>query len=204
MTEQDVRKIAQDEIRRANTTSRFGVTDNSFHTHNGVDSPKLNANNILPSVSVSGSMTFSSAAVYTLKINALFTPSNIFCTGNVIGSGTERYTFVGTAQLGPSFYFQPQDNRTVVTGKIQYPFQDPNNPSFGTNIPMQSSSYYGSESEGGARHTLVGNFHIIDIQYPVGTVHARATITDFSRTSITVTVETLESGWRINANFVVT
>ena len=145
----------------------------------------------------------SAEAIYTLNINGLFTPKNILCTGNVIGSGTERYSFIGTAQLGPSFYFQTSDSRSVVVGGPQYPFTDPNNPAYGTNIPMQSCSYWGSESNGGIRHNLVGNFHIIDIQYPVGTSHARATIIDFSRTSITVAVETLDSGWEINANFVI-
>lgn len=145
-----------------------------------------------------------SEAIYTLYINAAATPHSILCTGNVIGAATERYTFTGTAQLGPSFYFQPLDNRSVIASGKQYPFTDPNNPNYGTNIPMQSTSYWGSESNTGARHTLAGNFHIIDIQYPVGTSHARATIIDFSKTAITVAVETLDSGWEINANFVIT
>lgn len=69
---------------------------------------------------------------------------------------------------------------------------------------MQSCSYWGSESNGGARHTLAGNFHIIDIQYPLGTSHARATVIDFNKDAITIAVETLDAGWEINANFVIT
>lgn len=204
MDEKQVRRIVQQEIQKSSKGSQFGVQNVPFHLHNGVDSPSLKEGNIMPSVSASGSVTFASVAVYTLYINAAFTPRSVFCTGNVIGNTTEKYAFTGTAQLGPSFYLQPQDSRTVIVGGSQYPFTDPNNPSYGTNIPMQSCSYYGSESNAGARHTLVGNFHIIDIQYPSGTSHARATIIDFSKTAITLAVETLDTGWSINANFVIT
>lgn len=204
MNESTIRRIVQQEINKSNNATRFNLSSVSNHAHDGIDSPKIQENNIVPPISVSGSITFSSVAIYTLTINAAFTPSSIFCTGNVVGSGTERYIFTGTAQLGRSFYFQPQDNRTVVAGGPQYPFHDPNNPDYGSNIPMQSCTYYGSESNAGARHTLVGNFHIIDIQYPLRTSHARATVIDFNKNAISIAVETLDSGWEINANFVIT
>lgn len=205
MNEQQIRQIIQDEMRKQNGRTRFGLQQTQFHAHTGNDgTPQLREENIIPSLSASGSITMASEAIYTLQFNSSFTPRSVLATGNVIGSGTERYTFIGTAQLIPSFYFQESDSRTVITGGPQYPFTDPNNPQYGSNIPMQSCSYYGSESNTGARHTLVGNFHIIDIQYPVGTSHARATIIDFSKTSITIAVETLDAGWEINANFVVT
>ena len=183
----------------------LGFVDTNNHAHTGTDgTPQLKQDDIIPSLSASGSIVMSSAATYTLRFNASFTPRSILATGNVIGSGSERYSFIGTAQLGPSFYFQPVNSRTVVTGGPQYPFRDPNNPSYGSNVPMQSCSYWGSESNTGNRHNLAGNFHIIDIQYPVGTSHARATVIDFSKTSITIAVDSLDSGWTINANFVVT
>jgi len=192
-------------MRRSQGRGRFGLQQTQLHAHTGNDgTPQIKAENVVPSLSASGSLTMSSEDIYTLQFDSSFTPRQVMAYGNVIDGGTNRYTFIGTAQLTPSFYFQPSDDRTVVTGGPQYPFTDPNNPQYGNNIPMQSTSYYGSESNTGARHTLVGNFHIIDIQYPVGTSHARATIIDFSKTSITIAVETLDSGWEINANFVVT
>lgn len=204
MDDKKIRELVRQEVQRTNSSSRFGLKNIPYHIHNDVDSPAIKQDNIIPSASVSGSITFASEAIYTLYINASATPRSIFCTGNVVG-GTERYSFVGTAQLGPSFYFQPQDSRTVVAGGPQYPFRDPNQPEYGTNIPMQSCSYWGRENaDGSGYHTLVGNFHIVDIQYPVGTSHARATIIDFSKTAVTIAVETLDSGWEINANFVVT
>lgn len=204
MDEKKIRDIVKQEIARQSNVSQYVLGSSQRHTHNGLDSLQVKQDSILPSVSASGSITMSSEDIYTLYINASFTPRSILCTGNVIGNIAERYSFVGTAQLGPSFYLQPQDNRSVIVGGPQYPFRDPNNPSYGTNIPMQSSSYFGTESNAGNRHTLAGNFHIIDIQYPVGTSHARATVIDFNRTAITIAVETLDTGWEINANFVIT
>lgn len=207
MNEQQIRQVVQDEMRKSQARSRFGLQQSSLHAHTGNDgTPQIKAENVVPSLSASGSVTMSSEAIYTLKFDSAFTPRQVLATGNAqagSGAGDPRYFFIGTAQLTPSFYFQANDSRTVVTGGPQYPFTDPNNPDYGNNIPMQSCSYYGSESNTGARHTLAGNFHIIDIQYPRGTSHARATIIDFSKTSITIAVETLDSGWEINANFVV-
>ncbi len=206
MNEQQVRQIIQDELRKNQGRTRFGLQQTQLHAHTGNDgTPQIKAENIVPSLSASGSIRMRAEDIYTLQFDASFTPRSVFATGNVqvIGGAAERYMFVGTAQLGPSFYFQPKNSRTVVTGGPQYPFRDPNNPQYGSNVPMQSCSYWGSESNGGARHTLVGNFHIIDIQYPEGTSHARATIIDFSKGSITIAVETLDTNWEINANFVV-
>ncbi len=203
MDEQKIRRIVQEELRRSAGDGRFGLRSVPKHAHTGNDgTPRIQATDILPSVSVSGSITFAAEAIYTIKLNGLLTPRSVVAYGNVIGSGTERYAFVGSAQLGPSFYLQPETTRSVVPGGPQYPFIDPNFPEYGNNIPMQSSSYYGSETNTGARHTLAGNGHIIDIQY--SGIHARATVIDFGRDSITVAVSDLDAGWEINANFVVT
>lgn len=205
MNEQQIRKIVQDEIKRNQGRGRFGLQQTQLHAHTGTDgTPQIKAENVLPSVSTSGAITFASEDIYTININGLFTPKNIQVYGNVVGSGNERYFFVGSAQLGPSFYLQADDSRTVTAGGPQYPFLDPAHPEYGTNIPQQSSAYYGSESNTGARHTLVNGFHVCDIQYPVGTVHARMTVIDFNKNAITVAVEQLDSGWEINGNFVVT
>lgn len=203
MNETAIRKIVQDEMKRTSARNQYTVQSIPFHTHNGVDSQLIKEDNIVPGISISGSVTMASEATYVLKLNALFTPRTIFCTGNA-GNGTQKYMFVGTAQLSPSFYFQPATTRVVVPGGPQYPFVDPDHPDWGNNIPMQSSSYFGTESATGTAHTLVGNFHIIDVQFPAGTSYARATVIDFSRDAITIVVDELASGWEINANFVVT
>lgn len=202
LDENRIRQIVRQEMQSNQNASRFNLVAPQNHAHTGIDgSPKIKQENIVPSVSVSGSITFSSATTYTIYLNSLFTPSNILCTGE-ISNGTAKYMFIGTAQLSPSFYLQPNDGTSVVVGGIQYPFSDPNNPSFGSNIPMQSCTYFGAESATGTLHTLVGNFHIINVAIP--TILARATVTDFSRSAITIVVETLSSGYTINANFVIT
>jgi len=203
MDENRIRQIVQQELGRSSNGGRFGLNTIPFHTHDGINSQKIKEENIIPATSISGSITFAQETTYTLYLNSSFTPRSIFCTGNVTG-GSQRYVFTGTAQLGASFFFQPESTTSVRPGGPQYPFTDPNFPEYGTNIPMQSCTYFGAESAGGALHTLVGNFHIVDIQFPIGTSHARATVTDFSRDKITIIVDALDSGWEINANFIVT
>ncbi len=213
MDEATIRQIVQSEIQNSQSRGRFGFQNTQFHAHTSIDgTPPIRQENVIPSLSASGSIVMNSESTYTLQFGASFTPRSVFVTGNAqsgSGSGDARYMFIGTAQLSPSFYFQPVNSRTVVTGGPQYPFTDPNNSQYGNNIPMQSCTYWGSESQTGTRHTVAGNFHIIDIQYPGGTgslseSHARVTIIDFSKTSITLVVDTLDPTWTINANFVVT
>ena len=206
MDENRIRQIVRDEMTRADNTSRFGIDAVKIHHHDGIDSVRIKQSDIISSGSISGSITFASAKTYTIESNNTFTPQLISCTGN-ISNGTAKYMFIGSAQLNPSFYLQdPTSANTpdnyVITGGPQYPFIDPNHPEYGGNIPMQSCVYFGAESAGGTLHTLVGNFHIINVAIP--TILARATITDFSKTKITLAVETLASGYTINANFVIT
>lgn len=193
------------EMRAQQGRQRFGLQQTQLHAHTGQDgTPQIKAENILPSMSTGGVITFAAIDIYRITLNGLFTPRFVQAYGNVVGSGTERYFFTGSAQLGPSYYLQADDSRTVQVGGPQYPFIEPAHPEYGTNIPMQSQAYFGSESNGGARHTLVSGFHICDIQYPVGTSHAKLTVIDFSKNSVTLAVEALDSGWEINANIVVT
>lgn len=202
MDENKIRQIVREEMQRGSNASRFNLSNISNHKHNGVDSLRINADDLVPSTSVSGSITFAQERLYTLRLNSSFTPTHIMCYGNVVG-GSQRYITFGTAQLTPSFYFQPDTDTSVTVGGPQYPFVDPNHPEYGTQIPMQSSIYFGAESAGGALHTLAGNFHIVDIQFPVGTPHARATVIGYSRDAILVQVDDLDGGWEINATFVV-
>jgi hypothetical protein len=150
-------------------------------------------------VSVSGNITFSQVATYTINLNSSFTPSNIQAYGNIIGTTGQRYFSVGSANLSPSFYLQPGTNTSVITGTIQYPFIDP---VLKTTVPLQSSAYFGAESAGGAMHTLSGEGHIVNVFYT--TAHARATVTSFSKSKIEIVVSNLDAGWEINMNYVIT
>jgi len=200
MDEQKIRKIVQDELKRSNGAGRFGINQIPFHTHDGTNSQQIKAENIVPSVSVSGNISFASSDEYTIYLNSSFTPTFIIAYGNVTGSGSELYMTTGTASLNPSFYLQPDTTRSVVTGSIQYPFIDPN---LGTTVPLQSSIYIGAEDTGtgNTMHSLSSEGHIINVYYG-SDIKARATITQFTRSFIKIQT-TIDAGWEINANFVI-
>ena len=197
--EQKLRQMMREEIAKANAASRFQYGSIPHHTHNGTDSLQIKAGDIIPSVSVSGNISFSSSDTYTIYLNSSFTPSHIQVYGNVTGAASERYMTMGSANLTPSFFLQPDTTRTVVTGTIQYPFTDPN---LSTTVPLQSSVYFGAESAAGALHTLSSEGHVVNVFYN-SAIKARATVTEFSKSFIKIQT-TITSGWEINANFVIT
>lgn len=276
MDNDKIKKMVQDEVRRQMSSSRFGMQNVPFHTHNGIDSPNIKADNVIPSVSVSGRITFAQATDYTLNLNSSFTPNHISLYGvaydsrtiytftltaaksvsagavyrqgallftvvstvttsttvqmygssapsstgrltRVTGSGntpldytsystssapSTRAILVGSANLGPSFYFQPGSTTSVVTGNIQYPFVDPNIDG-GTVVPLQSSMYFLATNSSTTYRGQPGEGHIVDVQYS-GNIYARATVTEFSRSKIVFNVSNLSSGWEIYANIVIT
>lgn len=205
MNEEQIRRIVREELRRGSSENRFKLNPIQRHLHNGIDSPQISQNNVIPSVSVSGAITFSSATTYTLNLNSSFTPSRIIAYGNIIGNSAQRYFFFGSANLTPSFYFQPLSNTSVQQGIIQQPAVF--DTTLGVASPLQSCSYFGAESAGGAMHTLVGEGHIINVRHNEGsgtTTFARGTVTVFSKSKIEIVVSDLASGWSVNANYVIT
>ena len=132
--------------------------------------------------------------------------------GTGSGSGSIAYTsvvdgssigvrcqIIGSANLGPSFYLQPQSSSSVVTGDIQYPFVDP---ILGVTVPLQSSSYLWTQSSNIFK-ALAGEGHIVNVEAG-GTIYARATVTDFSKERIEIVVYDLDTNWTIQANLVIT
>ncbi len=176
MDEQKIRNIVRQELQKQNNSSQYNLGVSQRHTHNGLDSLQIKQDNVIPSVSVSGRITFAQETNYTINLNSSFTPSHISLYGiayDANGSTGVRCIIIGSANLGPSFYLQPGATSTsVVTGDIQYPFVNPE-----------------------------GN--IVDVQWS-GTIYARATITSFSKTSVVFNVSTLASDWEIYTNIVIT
>lgn len=196
--------MIKEEIAKSNGSSRFKINSIPNHTHDGINSPQIKSENIVPSVSVSGRITFAQATDYTLNLNASFTPSHISLYGmayDTAGSGV-RCMVVGSANLGPSFYFQPDSTNSVATGNIQYPFIDPNI-NGGTVIPLQSSMYLWVDNGSTDFHGQPGEGHIVDVQWS-GTIYARATITTFDKNKVVFHVDNLTSGWEIYTNIVIT
>lgn len=206
MNETQIRALVRQEIRNSVSTGRFSQNAIQRHIHNGIDSPQLTADNIIPGVSVAGTISMQQEAVYTLNLNGLFTPTSIVVSGVVVDdpdTPTIRAFFYGNAQLGPSFYFQPLTNTSVQTGTLQFPRGTPEFPN--ENVPVQHSVYTSTKSDavaGGIFHALADEGHIVDVEY--SGIHARATVTNFSRTAVEITVSDLDSGWAIIGNWVIT
>ncbi len=201
MNDTQIRQIVQDELRRSQSTGRFGLNSIPYHTHDGVNSQKVKQADIIPSVSVSGNISFAASDTYTIYLNSSFTPSHITAYGNITGSGAELFFSIGSANLTPSFYLQPDTTRTVKTGTIEYPFIDPN---LSVIVPLQSSCYIGAESTstGNNMHSLSSEGHIVNVFYG-GDIKARATVTEFSKNFIKFKTS-IDSGWEMNINYIIT
>lgn len=205
MDENKVRQIVQEEMRRSTNGGRFGLNTIPFHTHDGVNSQKIKAENVIPSASVVGTIEMATeGATYSLQLNSNFTPQHITAHGVVTGtySGSAmRVITWGSALLTPSFYFQPVDGQLAVsTGNIQYPFPTTMPNGSKPSVPAQSSSYL-AVSRGSVANTfaLTSEDHIVSVGgFPASSdIYARATVVGYSRNEVLIYVPTLDSGWTI-------
>lgn len=193
MNEQQIKQLIQQEIHKNQQAQRFNLNSIPRHTHNGVDSPPVNQGDIKPGLRAEGSITFARQTVYKIGVN--FNPTALWVHGNVTGPLGEKFMIVGNAQIGPSFYLQPSNSNSVVTGGPQQKL-------------IQSNTYFGLDSGGGV-HTLVDEGHIVNVFYG-GNVLVRATVGDASQNhiydnkSISIYVDTLTTGWAINISWTVT
>lgn len=213
MDDKAIRKIVQDEIRRGASKSRFGLQMPQNHAHTGIDgSPQIQANNILPSASITGFVSFAQAQTYTIKLNAAFTPRTIIAYGiatGVYNTHGVRVSTTGTAQLTPTFYLQdPTDAGTpddyVVTGKLQFPFASPGTESSASGKPAQSSSFFAAVRDTNEFYAGVSEDHLVSIYFPsTSNILARATVTSFSKDAITIDIPVLAEDWEITINFVI-
>jgi hypothetical protein len=209
MEEAKIRQIVQQELQRSNNAARFGVNNIPFHTHDGVNSPQVKAENIIPSVSVVGAVSLSTQGqTYNLFLNSSFTPQAIICHSIVSSSSGEIYrgAYFGMAQLTPTFYFQPDTAAGVVTGNIQYPFPTEQPDGSKPTVPAQSSSgLLVSRSTDANVFANQSEDHIVSayVDLTESGIRARATVVGFSRDSIQVYVPYLTSGWSIDACFII-
>jgi hypothetical protein len=210
MNDAQIRKIVQEEIRRSNDASRFRVNAIPEHVHNGTDSPKLNADNIIPATSVVGNVEFSQKKTYKINLNSSFTPQRVVVNG--IASGTYdgvqvRSTFSGIALLTKTLYLQPSTSTSVVVGNVEYPFNGVPAQNSSSISVFRSSYNFGGGTVANPVFATASEFHICSIGIPnnnIANIQARATITDFSRDFITVDIPYLNSGWTLFINFSIT
>lgn len=185
MNEQQIKALIQQEIHKNQQIGKFGMYAVSRHVHNGIDSPSINQDNIIPGNSTAGNISFDQVTTYNIGTN--FNPSNVLLHGNVTGSSVQKFFTIGNAKFGPSSYLQPVSTTSVAPGGTS------------GNI-VQCSSYFGTDN--GNVHLLASEEHVVDIFYS-GTLFARATITGYSNKGIILVVDTLASGWEINLSWLI-
>lgn len=213
MTEPEIRQLIQQEMAKAAQAGRFNLQFIPRHTHNGIDSPQVNQNNINPGRTCRGLITFASNTVYTL--NPGFNPTSLFVYGNAThktGATIDIRAFIiGDARFAPSTYFQAPNANAVITsvatgGKLLTGNPPPQKQADGSyaNTIIQSSAYFSVAGNATATtpHALADQFHLIDVELG-GVILARADVISFSRDAIKISV-VLAAGWQIDANYIVT
>lgn len=184
--------MVRSEIAAQSSANRFTLATNTRHTHNGLDSPRINSNNLLPGLSTSGRVEFDNITSYTF--NTGFQPKSVVFYGNpyhTSGGGIDRHTFTfGQAALGQNLYFQPGTNRSVNTG--------------GQFSIVQTCTMFMALDSGGSSsfQTIASQTNLIHVEES-GTVVAAASITGYNPSSFTITVTSLADGWIILGNYFV-
>lgn len=68
MDEQKIRQIVRQEIRNSGSSGRFTQNPLQRHIHNDLDSPKINNDNVIKNIPVSGSITMAQEAIYVIGL----------------------------------------------------------------------------------------------------------------------------------------
>lgn len=212
-----MRKIAQEEAEKTYKTNatKYGVAKVPLHKHNGLDSPQISQSNIVPTLRASGSIKLATdGQQYTINLTG--SPSHILFYGNAVhrtaGTVDVRTQVIGSAELGPSYFFQPESTTTT-------------SPSDVIGNVIQSGSYLLVETTTPQVNTSATEGHLVQVIYTgsIGTkltdnIVAQITIPnpwtkgldagfDYSNKGyglgyIYLDVD-LATNWEINGNFVV-
>jgi len=204
MDEKAIRRIVQEEMKKANRHNRFGVQEIPLHHHNGNDSPTIRQTDIKKNPGVLGSVTFAQKGqIYTFEIDMPQTPSKIECNG-IVYDTNRRILTTGFAYLGEGYYLQPSSSTSVVVGDVRYPAATTQPDGSTKSVPLQCSSWLrASRSSLSEISAAVSENHIVSVTIGA-TIFARVTVIDFSKDKVVFSVPYLESGYEVIANFLIT
>ena len=151
---------------RTFTVTAASATAGAVYTNNGASFTVINT--------ITGGTTLLTTSLGTPAASGTLTKSSgtgdstiTFASVTAASFGV-RAQLIGNAQLGQSYYFQPQTNRSVTQGgQIQ-------------NV-IQSSNMFliDSSTSPVTVRDLVDEGHLIDAEYPTGTIRARATVSTY-------------------------
>lgn len=200
LTEQQIRKIVQDEINKNYSSGKPKVPP---HKHDSVDNLRIYESDIVASVGVLGLIKFKKNQTYTLYFNTL-NPTRIDFNGFAFDTGATNSNalLVGTALLSFSYQFQPRSTSSVQQGGIKYPV---NSIVGGLVKPVNqcSSNLYIDST------TLSNVFPHADDNYianafsSAGNHIVTMQLGNLTKNSIDVIVTNLKSGWNVSANFII-
>lgn len=194
LNEQRVRQIMREEIFRANNASRFnGVTSVVDHIHNGIDAPKINADNLVNGTANNSLIVMNENETFQLKnvqgISQIV--FNGFAANNADGSSaTQRALINGTVAFGRCLRF-------TGSGSVLTPEAGGNETAYTQGC---SSMYLLNQVDAVRVGSSSEHFAYVT---DGSTVVATAKVVGVSLDSISIQVE-LESNWQITGALILT
>jgi hypothetical protein len=194
MDENKVKQIAQQVYAQQNTTKQFSVTQTSFHTHNGTDSPKVQADNIIP-LTTAILPIYSIVSENNLIVNTFrgFTQLTLHAiAANGLG---QKATINGLAQLGKCYIYNWQGsvkNIPTTGGTYEQFFQTSNaayldaNNAANIRVAISGDSLFGGQTQG----------YFAYVTDNTGSVVASVQITSWTGTQVAFNVY-LATNWYI-------
>jgi hypothetical protein len=190
MDEQQIRQIIRDEITKQ--SYQTGKPNLQPHSHDGVNSPRINYNDNSSGNSSSGLLTFNKSTTYTINTN--IAPKSISIYGAVLKDSTHKGMVVGNAQLGKGYTFA--DGTGTTSTSLGLPTQK---------IIQCSTNLYLDLSTVTNTNLNLGNGYLVRVK-DLGTPRvnvATAQVTSFGNGFVTIAVS-LASGWEIDGAYMVT
>ena len=105
MKEEDIKNLIQSELANNRQQNQFTVTPTSFHTHNGIDSPRVKQNNIINGTTSAAHLETLTSEIFTLDTIQNITQLTL-CGVALNGLG-QKASLNGNAQLGKCFLYSP-------------------------------------------------------------------------------------------------
>lgn len=118
MNKEEIQKLIRETINDSTNTSQYAVSNSALHTHNGIDTQKINAKNLIYNNKLLTGITASNENTILTLNQGIFNPTSILLYGiarnNLAGAAIKKTTITGNAQLGNCF-LQTATNPALAT-----------------------------------------------------------------------------------------
>lgn len=176
--EQQIRQIVQSELNQSKTTGQFTVTKIPNHTHNGIDSPRVNEKNLSLGVKYLKDFLITTSGPFIVKGISNFKSFQFI--GVVFGGGTQEGIVNGSAMFGTCY----EEKIATGTTQTKKTFVQACN-----SILIDTSSIANTT-------TTVSAVYFVDVFNSSNVEVATAQVTNWDSQSITIDVN-LVASWEI-------